>query len=224
MENKKGWYTQNPTDSASKREGLNSKYGNYDYGKDARIYYRAELKEVIRRCLNKRPLKKALIAGVNSGEETYYLPNVGEVCGVDLAQGALRKAGKRGIVPILADLEQLPFIDNYFDTCLALRALYSKHTNLRVSLEELCRVLKEGGTVVLSVPNGYVIDGQIKNGMYDYENLCINASLPQKYKKETIELLKQINFIDIKTHELPGEIVIFARKPKNDLLDSEHRI
>jgi ubiquinone/menaquinone biosynthesis C-methylase UbiE len=85
----------------------------------------------------------------------------GQLVGIDLSVFLLNKARRRlvdrGVALCLANGEFLPFGDNRFEKLLCTEVL--EHTlNPRAFVQEMVRVVKPGGTVVISVPNEPLID------------------------------------------------------------------
>jgi SAM-dependent methyltransferase len=69
------------------------------------------------------------------------------------ARGAVRKPSR--VVAAVADVRRLPFSDMVFDTVFSDSTLdhFDAEPAIRQSLEELCRVLKPGGTLLLTMDN-----------------------------------------------------------------------
>ena len=75
-----------------------------------------------------------------------------EIVGVDKNEKYLEKIGVKGIKLIEADAQKLPFSNDYFDNVIASEIL--EHVdNDKVILKEMFRVLKNGGTGMITVPN-----------------------------------------------------------------------
>jgi len=95
---------------------------------------------------------KILDVGCGTGETTKFLSRFGEVTGVDTATQAVEFCKKRGLLDIKrGDAEHLPFKEGSFDLVTMLDLL--EHIgNDSQALKEAYRVLKSGGTLLLTVP------------------------------------------------------------------------
>lgn len=206
------WFYENPMGSSSKKLGLNKKYGKYNWGDDARVLYEKELREYFNK-FSSAGKGKTLIVGANDGRESKYVNHIcSEIYGVDLASDALKYSAQNGVIPIVADVETLPFVDEYFDSYIALRVLFSQHTNLEKSLNEANRVLKKDGRVIISVPNGYLVNGIVQYGMYDYDTQSIDKKLPYTYAEKVSGILKDKYYRNIEVENIGAEIFISAVK------------
>jgi ubiquinone/menaquinone biosynthesis C-methylase UbiE len=97
---------------------------------------------------------RVLDAGCGTGslmEHWRRSPGV-EVTGIDLSQEALAYSRLRGQTRLIqGDLTALPFATGTFDVVTALEVVEHVERD-DAALAELCRVLKPGGTLLLSVP------------------------------------------------------------------------
>jgi SAM-dependent methyltransferase len=83
-----------------------------------------------------------------------YHDHLAEAVGLDFSRVALKK-GKVGHVKVLGSCDLLPFADGAFDSVLLSEVLEHLESPDKALLE--CkRVLKTGGRVVVSVPNGWL--------------------------------------------------------------------
>lgn len=102
----------------------------------------------------------ALDAGCGSGEYTraLLLPRADHVAGMDFNPASLMRLQSR-LGPMEADkcalinasLTRLPFADASFDTALCTEVIEHIEDDA-LAVEELCRVLRPGGTLIVSVP------------------------------------------------------------------------
>jgi len=96
--------------------------------------------------------RRILDAGCGSGRTMDELAAYGEVSGVDLSAEALQAARTRGHADVREALvERVPYADAVFDVVTCLDVL--EHTpDDRVTLRELRRVTRPGGTLIVTVP------------------------------------------------------------------------
>ncbi len=73
--------------------------------------------------------------------------------GMDYHFDALNFAGKYSDMLINGDANNIPFADNSFDIVLAMDLLSVKSVNIEKTIEEIYRVLKPGGTVLVNLPS-----------------------------------------------------------------------
>jgi ubiquinone/menaquinone biosynthesis C-methylase UbiE len=112
------------------------------------------------------------------------------------------------ITTVVSDIESLPFEDNSFDTYIGMRTLHASNIDLDKALNEALRVTTK--TWIISVSNGYVVEGEVVKGMYDYDNGEILKDLPYRYVDEIVEFFKKHN-IQSHTEETTSEIIIVAK-------------
>jgi SAM-dependent methyltransferase len=145
---------------ASRRAFAESRFGHawtpsqFDLTRAARL----------RQLLARRPRGWLLDVGCYDGQFTARVvePRGPEerVIGVDLGASALRLAGRRGLLPVRADIEAgLPFGCESFATVLAAEIV--EHVFDTQSLvDELARVVKPGGWLAVSTPNLVALSGR----------------------------------------------------------------
>ena len=132
-----------------------------------------------------------MVCGANSGYEVRILSKKfpdSRFTAVDISTDALKKFLTEfpNVSCVHASMESLPFKDKEFDTYLNCRAIHSTDVNTEVAVNEAMRVTK--GRIILSVSNGYNVEGKIINGMYDYDTEKIDIDKPN----ETLNGLKEI--------------------------------
>ena len=109
----------------------------------------------------KRHIKPGLIldAGCGTGLISARLKSFSpRILGADLSFGMLRQAESRGQTVVQAELRALPFKDEVFDGVFSFKVL-AHIPDLRKTLDELKRVLKPSGTLVLEFYNRNSIRG-----------------------------------------------------------------
>ena len=121
---------------------------------DRHWWYRGR-RRIIRAELDRVPLApgaRVLDAGCGSGRTLEELGHYGAVFGIELDPGAADVARSRGCGEVrIGRLEDLPWEDGYFDLITCLDVI--EHTpDDRVTLRELRRVCKPGGSLLVTVP------------------------------------------------------------------------
>jgi SAM-dependent methyltransferase len=100
-----------------------------------------------------------LDAGCGTGRHTAYLLSIGktDVTGTDAVEAMLEKAKQKcpGVEFQVADLDSQPFADASFDAIVCGLA-YSHLKDLKPASNELARVLRPGGRMIVSAPHPYV--------------------------------------------------------------------
>lgn len=123
-----------------------------------------------------------VVLDVGCGDARAYqlrmLQTVGALYGIDVSAEAVAKASARGVWAQVHDLSQpLPYPDGMFDRVVCFEVL--EHLfDPKFAVQEMARVLKPGGLLLVSVPNaGYVRDrllaffrGEVEAGVTDYTN------------------------------------------------------
>ena len=71
--------------------------------------------------------------------------------GMDISSGYLKVASETGVKLCLAKVEEMPFVDGFFDTVVCTDVL--EHVlDLNVAVKQLFRVTKSGGKLIIRVP------------------------------------------------------------------------
>lgn len=194
----------------SLRDSLNAKYG-----KRFSMNLRNECLEDFRSVLADfmPQMGKVVLIGVNNFEEVDLLPPFNFLAGVDLADNAFHelKTNKKNILPIVANAEILPFSDDFFDEYLAFRSIFSSHTDLRKSLSEADRVTHKEGKIVASVPNGYLTNGEVVKGMFNYLTQEYDIEKPYKLAEE-VKLFFLNRGYEVIIKEIESEVIILVQK------------
>ncbi|MBV8218175.1 MAG: class I SAM-dependent methyltransferase [Solirubrobacterales bacterium] len=121
---------------------------------DRHWWYRGR-RRIVRAELDRLPLRagaRVLDAGCGSGRTLDELSPYGEVSGIELDPGAAELARGRGRGDVVVGrLEELPWEDGSFDLITCLDVI--EHTpDDRVTLQELRRVSRPGGFLLVTVP------------------------------------------------------------------------
>ncbi len=205
------WYQLKPKtthDFDELTDTYNSKYGNYDYGLDSRSLDKT-FEYTFIKTVGDISDKKVLICGANSGYEINILSKLfpsSKITAVDISDEALSKISD-GFNKVHANMEELPFKDKSFDVYINCRAIHSSDVDMDKALYEAIRVTKDN--IVISVSNGYMVDGKIVNGMYDYDLGKIDIDTPLKVVGKIKETFKKNNYFTI-DYSSEAEIFIVA--------------
>lgn len=95
--------------------------------------------------------RKILDIGSGAGNMAHHLAHYGQVIGLDPNPRPLAVAGLRGLVALQGSGDLLPFADHEFDLVALLDTIEHIPDEFGV-LEEVWRVLKPGGKVLITVP------------------------------------------------------------------------
>jgi SAM-dependent methyltransferase len=150
-----------------------------------------------------------------------------DVFGLDSHEGALRIAAKRGVLPVLADIEDEGVCcdDNTFDAAV-MGDVLGYFVDPDFVMSEVYRVLKPGATVVLTVPNlvslGNRLLALLGSGPYEmdirpfgggYQRCYTMGSLRALLKKHAFEVVSmETNFVHLPLHRLPVTRRLFGAK------------
>ena len=94
---------------------------------------------------------EVLDAGCGGGAIMESLRCYGRVQGLEISEAALQHNREQGREVTLGSVEQIPFTGDSFDLVLALDVIAHVQDDLR-ALEELLRVLRPGGSLLVTVP------------------------------------------------------------------------
>lgn len=98
------------------------------------------------------PEAAVLDVGCGAGGNILFLKNFGKVTGLDISKEALLFSGDKGFSElVLGRAEKMPFLDRSFDIVSALDCIEHIEDD-EVALRENHRVLRDGGTFLLTVP------------------------------------------------------------------------
>src|SRR4030042_14172 len=114
----------------------------------------------------------------------HLAPHVGSIIGLDYELDRAYEAHTHSPLLINAACEELPFITASFDVILSHEVLEHVSDD-RIALEEMVRVLKPGGVIVLFVPNlGYPFEthGIYWRGRYHFGNIPLVHYLPSRWR------------------------------------------
>ncbi len=141
----------------------------------------------------------------------HLAPHVGSIIGLEYELDRAREAHAHSPQLINAACEQLPFTTASFDAILSHEVLEHVRDD-RISLEEMVRVLKPGGVIVLFVPNlGYPFEthGIYWRGRYHFGNIPLVHYLPSHWRKQLAPHVRAYSTADLEKllTSLPVKIV-----------------
>jgi SAM-dependent methyltransferase len=151
-----------------------------------------------------------------------------EVFGIDSNEAALRHAAKRGVLPVLADVEDegISCEDNTFDAAMMADVMgYFIDPDFVVS--EVYRVLKPGAKLVLTVPNlvslGNRLLALLGSGPYEMDIRPFGGGYQRGYTMGALRTLltmhkfevvsMETNFVHLPLHRLPVTGRFFRAEP-----------
>lgn len=108
--------------------------------------------------------KRILTLGCGAAQDVWYLATHNEVYGLDYANSGLDIARRHGITVLSGDLNSdplLPFANESFDIVICKDILEHLLDPLTV-MKEVRRVLRDGGYVVVSVPNHFCLPMRLR--------------------------------------------------------------
>lgn len=126
-------------------------------------------------------------------------PYTGSIIGLEYDLERAREAHIHSRNVINAASEQLPFTPTSFDVILSHEVL--EHVgNDRISVEEMVRVLRHGGVIILFVPNlGYPFEthGIYWRGRYHFGNMPLVHYLPSRWRRKLTPHVRAYTSSDI---------------------------
>lgn len=124
--------------------------------------------------------------------ENYCLNNV--VYGIDISGIMLRHAKNKGLHPIQSDALSMPLISDFSDMTLCISAiqLFNKEQDVNQCLEELIRITKPGGTIILATINAESLARKVfslirkDEGLF-FERMYSVSDIINKFKRLNID-------------------------------------
>ncbi len=115
--------------------------------------------------------QKILEVGCGEGSLLQMIRAGNEVHGVDISQSGVDKTRAKSIPCHCLDAsnEPLPYADGFFDTAITLETIEHVENPHRM-LWELKRILKQGGTLVISIPGERVYHPFVYPGLFSRKN------------------------------------------------------
>jgi ubiquinone/menaquinone biosynthesis C-methylase UbiE len=149
-------------------------------------------------CFFKNLLKRGLIPknskilnlGCGTGIQTEIFSRFGEVVSLDYSEDALKFCGIRRLDRLVrADAGKMPFADASFDVVLCFDILEHIESDTE-AVSEICRVLKNGGAALISVPALRFLWSSFDE---------VNWHKRRYRKKEVVKLISKSGLLPVKT-------------------------
>lgn len=207
----------------SLQHAYNRKYGQWDRVNDLRALYQDSwYATIVPYTSSLAPDATVLGVGVNDGREVRQLfgPHT-HLDLLDISSDAIEQVGEqlggyRNVRTFVGSFEDWQPDSAGYDLFFALRTLNSTSVDLGACVRKSVLLVKDGGTLVYSVSNGYihVTRGAPRavRGMFCYETGTIDEDRPGRIAREITELLAAEHACVVDVVEEPTEIYVIARK------------
>ncbi len=180
--------------------------------------------------LSKNKQKLLLLdAGCGDGAVTRYLESLDNVVVYGMDYNPLRISRVNGIIPnrvVLGSVEATGFKDDKFDLILLHHVLEHVHDDLGV-LNEMHRILKVGGFLIIGYPNEGCFLAQLRNRILEPYILRATDHVHFYTEEKMLDLIEQTDFEVFKIHRIgfftPHSVLhsLLSRfKAVDDFLDS----
>lgn len=141
---------------------------------------------------------KVLDVGVGLGRMLEKVTNKVDKYGVDISLSYLKEAKAKGIDVCLAKIEEMPFIDEHFDVIICTDVL--EHVfDFFGSVNQILRVLKKDGTLILRVPYREDLSSYVDYHQYDFVHL---RNFDEDLIKLQFNKIFNCEVIDLEAHGL----------------------
>ena len=161
--------------------------------------------------------KKVINIGIGNGLEAKGLfDKIEEFIGVDISRKALEKSKKcyPKMKPLINDAEDLCDIESDSqDVYISLRTYQSTLFDIKTALLEAYRILKLGGTILISIPYVFVEEnGRVVKGLLIPETDEIDPDLPYDLIDRIRKMLNRLNFDAIGIRTGMVELYVYGKR------------
>lgn len=202
------------------------KYINYEDQSDVRNFTGgAWTQDVASACryLGVQPEASDVIyVGIGTGRDVpQVLPAFSSLTGVDLSLSMLHRAKEltpqlniqQGCAETLARIE-----DDSFDLYLSLRTFQSSLFDTGAALRQAVRVLRPGGSIILSIPGGFVdrdANGELRfiPGLHLPGSNFIDRARPRRIADRLLTQMDNLLFERVGHHQQGGDYYVYGRRP-----------
>ncbi len=162
--------------------------------------------------------QKVVIVGIGNGEEGAYLGykkinDADNLILADIAEKSLNKAKSKYSKAICIkqpaqDLSKV--ISSSVNLYISLRVYQSTFFNIDKALYEALRVLKKGGTIIISISNGFInkVDNSYIPGLIAADGQTIDRNKSKQIAEYVINKMRKLSFKKIKSKECMSEIFV----------------
>lgn len=172
--------------------------------------YDAKYVKVLEILKKRRPLK-ILDIGCAKGSFLQHLKELGWTCvGVDICASSVKAVKDKGMAALQSDVsEGLPFENGSFD-CIFAGEVIEHLADTDFFLQECGRVLKDGGTLILTTPNLSFLVNRILL-LFGKEPVALFPDFHLKYftKKVLLQFLERNGF---KVETAIGDYILFSQR------------
>ena len=205
------------------KQFFNNTANEYDSYRN-RVYLKKSIKKIEKILIKFNLLNKERILdlGVGTGSLLNYLIknyNYKTIYGIDISEEMIkisRKKIQNGILKV-SSAEEIPFDENFFDLLICIDVLEHVKDPIKV-IQEITRVLKNGGIAILSTPNPFwapimylaeKLKLKVKEG--DHKFIFLNSLIN---KQKDIEVLEFGNIVSFPFNFIPNNIEEFTSSSK----------
>lgn len=207
--------------SAARSAAYENKYAHRSQKEDERYRafeeWEAELHALLRHVgIREIERCKAVNVGIGNGlERPFFYKDFRQLVGVDLSRKALAEAARclPGLVTCCAEAERLEGVaSNTFDLYLSLRTYQSTLLDIPDALFEAYRVLKVGGSALISIPYVYVDQGRVLYGLLRPGGQDLDPDLPYVLADQIRRGLQNLGFEQLGIRTGLFEIYVYGQR------------